>query len=261
MQTIAILAFKGGSGKTTLALNVSAALAGRLRIALIDLDPQGNASSSLPIKVPGRLTTSEALRAAVKEANFTLSPEDFSQVVFPDGSGMYLLPTLDSDELSVVGELLAATPRGEQALRRALRGLKFDGAVIDTAPSITRLTANAVGASNSVFTVFTEQRWSVEGAVEAWEYVEDAREFGLTKAKFAGGVLNRDKSRKNASSSAMGRAVKESKLPVLKHSIPERVQIQEAELMGMPVVVGSPRSAVAQAFNDLSKEMWRRAKS
>ena len=261
MRVITVLAFKGGSGKTTISLNLGAALAGRHTVGLIDMDPQGNASSSLPIVAEGNMTVAEALRRSTKDANFTLKLTDFSQAVFPDGSGIFILPTPDSDELSVVGEYLAANPGGEHSLKRALRNTKgLDALLIDTAPSITRLTAAAVSAATSVFTVLTEQRWSVEGAVEAQEYVDDARAFGLTEAKFGGAILNRDRARKNASSSVMSGVVKHSKLPVLKTSIPERVSIQEGELMGVPVVVGSPRSAVAQVFDDLAKEVWRKSK-
>lgn len=260
MRVVSLLAFKGGSGKTTLSLNLAAAWSARRTVALIDLDPQGNATHSLSAMTkPGTMTAADVLHQAMRDPRFTVPPEAWSAVEFDDGSGFYLLPTPDADALSVAAEMLAVRPDGGvSALKRALTGVAgLEAAVIDTAPSISRLTMNAVAAADAVVGVVTPQRWSVEGALAAEAYVADARDYNITEAQFVGAILNRVKGRKTVVSEAMRKAIKASGIRTFDTVVPERVAIEEAEYLGVPVVIGDPKSASAKALEEVGKEVWR----
>lgn len=259
MRVVSLLAFKGGTGKTTVSLNLASAWSAKRTVALIDLDPQGNATHSLaPLTTPGQYTAAEALRESLDNPRFTLPPEAWSTVNFGDGSGFYLLPTPNADDLSATAERLAAKPTGEWALRRALDGVRgLDAVVIDTAPSISRLTWNAACASTTAFGVVTASRWSVEGAAAAEAFVRDAKEFGVSDAEWGGTIVNRVAGRSTTVAAAAKRAMKSSGVATLENAIPQRVAMEEAEFVGIPVLIGAPKSAAGKAMADVAKEVWR----
>lgn len=99
----------------------------------------------------------------------------------------------------------------------------------------------------------------MEGALEAMRYVEDARDFGISQARFGGAVLNRAKAKRNASNTVVHKIAKTSGLPVLKSTIPERVSVQEAELVGVPAIIGS-RGNIREAFEEVAAEIWRKSR-
>ncbi len=260
MRVISMVAFKGGSGKSTMTINLAATLAGSHAVAVIDLDPQGNASGALPITDIGNLTAAEALSEAIRNPKFRLRPTDWSTVTFDDGSGFYLLPTPDPDALAQVAEQLSR-PGGERTLQRLISSVRgLDAILIDTAPSLSWLISNATVASTTVFSVFTEQRWSLEGAIKAENLVQDMRASKISKATFGGAILNKTKARQSVSAKVVQELSTDSGLKVLKTTIPERAAVYEGELTSLPVVIASPRSAITKSFNDLGREVWRISK-
>ena len=258
---MSFLAFNGGPGKTSVVINVAAAMAGRHTVAVIDLDPQGNASEGLPIEDEGTMTAAEVLKEAARNPRFKLHPSAFSTVRFEDGSGLYLLPTPDADELAEATELLALKDGSEYALKRALSGVRgVDGILVDTAPSISRLTANAVVASTVVFTIYTDQLWSAEGANAVEAYVQDLGAFTRTRTRFGGAIHNKARAKPNAIAREVAALMRASKMPILKTSIPASPALEEAEFTGLPVAVTSPRARITAEFDKLSREIWRKAR-
>lgn len=261
MLTVAVASLKGGSGKTTLSVNLAASWAGKRTVGFVDLDPQGNATHSLAhLTTQGEGTAASTLLAAADDPHFLLSPQAWSTVTFTDGSGFYLLPTPDADELSEATERLATKPFGEQALQRALLTAQgLDVVVLDTAPSISRLTWNAVVAAHSIFGVTTPHRWAIEGAAQMKSLVDDANEFGRSTATWEGVILNKDGGRKTQVNKATRKLLAASGLHMLDATVPQRVSVEESEFIGVPVVMSDPKSAAGKALNDVAKEAWRLA--
>ena len=260
MRVTAILGAKGGTGKSTCTLNTAAAWSAKRRVGVIDLDPQGNLTSALAhLTTPGSATAAEVLIQAAQDPTYVIQPDAWSTVQFEDKSGFWLLPTPESDQLTLANDLLVSrNVGGGSALKRALSGVRgMDAILIDTAPSITRLTLNAVVAATSVFGVTTLQQWSVEGAVAAAAFVEQAKTLDAAEADFEAVLVNRVKGRKTQVSEKVRKVLKGSGLRLLENQIPERSVVEASEYLGIPVVLSEPKSDAAKAFEAAAKEMWK----
>lgn len=249
MKVFTVLALKGGVGKSTIVANLaySIADAGK-RVLLVDIDPQGN-STELYSSGDNNLTP-ELLMFAANKPRVSLPAALWGAAETPHGLSLWGCSS--PDELALAAEQLIR-PGGEGALRRLLKGAPFDVVMVDTPPSISRLTMNAVVAADRVFSVTTDARWAIEGALSASDYVKEAQEFGLTEARFTKTVLNKTKKRKSTSAQVAHEIAKQEKLKLFRTEIPERAAIQEAELVGGPVA-GKELRVV---FGQLARELLR----
>ena len=248
-KIIAITNQKGGVGKTTTAVNLSACLAelGK-KTLLIDADPQGNASSGAGAKIQGA-TLYEVLLGIATAQN---------SVVQTDTSGMSVLPSdirLAAAEVEMVG-----LERREYRLRAALRELKeqYDYVLIDCPPSLGLLTINALAAANSVLIPIQCEYYALEGVRSLMDTVTRVKR-GLNPALEVEGVLlTMLDGRTNLGLQVVAQVKKHFKGKVFATTVPRNVRLGEAPSHALPINRYDPRSTGAEAYRSLAREVLAR---
>ena len=247
-RIIAIANQKGGVGKTTTTVNMGAALADMgLRTLLIDLDPQGNASTGLGIENRG-------LERSMYHV--MLHDEPLENVVEPtDVKNLFVAPaSLDLAGAEI--ELVPAFSR-EQRLKRAIEGVldDYDYVLIDCPPSLGLLTVNGLSAAREVLVPIQCEYYALEGLGQLLRNVD------LVKRN-----LNPDLDLStilcvmfDARTKLSGQVVKEVREhfgdKVLRSVIPRTVRLSEAPSFGQPITTFDPTSRGALAYRDAAKEV------
>ncbi len=250
---VAIANQKGGVGKTTTAINLATALADRsLRVLLIDLDPQGNASTGLGISYANRSNGSYALIADARDPANVACP-----TMVPS---LWLVPA--DNELAGAEIELVDRERREFRLRDALlpeaASLPYDIILIDCPPSLGLLTLNALIAAQSVLVPLQCEFFALEGVSQLIRTVERVRRAFNPTLLLQGMVLTMFDRRNNLSELVAADARSFFGTQVFETVIPRNIRISEAQSHGKPASLYDPRSSGALAYDRLAEELLER---
>ena len=241
---------KGGVGKTTTAVNLAACVADAgKRVLLMDIDPQGNATSGLGVSnkkgytmydlLTGAATARQALRQTkVKNLSVIASSIDLSGA-----------------EIELVGE-----EKRESILKRALDEIKdeFDFMFIDSPPSLGLLTLNALTAADSVLVPIQCEYYALEGVGQLMNTLTLVRKHLNPKLDVEGVVLTMLDGRTNLGLQVVGEVKKYFKGKVYKSVVPRNVRLSEAPSHGLPIHMYDAKCSGAEAYRQLARELIER---
>lgn len=254
-RVISVANQKGGVGKTTTAINLGTALAAiKQRVVIIDLDPQGNASTGLGVPPADRQVTAFDILVGDEPLQNALT-----KTVVP---GLQIVP---SDVLLSGAELeLANDNRRSYRLKRAIENYVADAhrepidyILIDCPPSLNVLTVNALTASDSILVPLQCEFFALEGLSQLLKTVERVRGHLNAKLDIQGLVLTMYDSRNNLSAEVAADVREHFGDKVYKTVIPRNVRVSEAPSMGKPVLLYDLGCAGSKAYVALAKEVVR----
>ncbi len=248
---IAVLNQKGGVGKTTTAINVCAYLAKAGKsVLLVDLDPQGNASSGLGLD-------KQALDTTVYEVLFK-EVETAAAIQETHISGLYLLPA--NAGLAAAEVDLASENRREYRLKEALAGLTYDYILIDCPPALGLLSINALTAANEVLIPVQAEYYALEGLGQLLEVVQRVRGGLNPHLNLMGVVITMHDSRTSLGEQVVAEVHKHFGDKLFTTMIPRNVRLAEAPSYGKSIAEHDKWSKGARAYKQLTKEIMKHGK-
>ena len=252
-RTIAVANQKGGVGKTTTAINLAASLAlGAHRVLLVDLDPQGNATSGLGVDknedglfIYDVLATGADPRSALRRTEL---------------ENLHLLPA----NRALVGatvELLDAPDR-ERLLGRALKPIrgKYDFILIDCPPSLGILTLNGLVAADTVLIPVQAEYLALEGLTDLMETIRRIRESSNPGLELEGILLTMYDERLILSAQIRADVCSHLGSWVFDTFIPRNVRLAECASFGQPILLYDARCKGAASYQSLARELLGRRK-
>ncbi len=249
-RIIAVANQKGGVGKTTTTVNLSACLADAgKRVLLIDIDPQGNATSGLGQAGKGQYSIYDVLINGIE-------PKD---AVIKTGYGeLSLLPSTIS--LAGAEIELVDLPNRDTLLKGALQKLKvdYDYLLIDCPPSLSLLTLNALNAADSVLVPIQCEYYALEGVGQLMNTLNLVKKRMNPNLEVEGVVLTMLDGRTNLGLQVVQEVKNHFKDRVFATIIPRNVRLSEAPSYGLPIHLYDPKCQGAEAYKALATELIER---
>ena len=247
-KTIAIANQKGGVGKTTTSINLSASLAAKgKKVLVIDTDPQGNTTSGFGVE-------KNDLDNTVYE--LMLSECSIKECILNDViDGVSIIPSnvnLAAAEIELIG-----VDRKEYILKREVEWIKygFDYIIIDCPPSLSMLTINAMTTADTVLVPIQCEYYALEGLSQLIHTINLVKERLNPDLDIEGVVFTMYDSRTNLSMQVVENVKSNLSQKVFQTLIPRNIRLAEAPSYGMPINAYDPKSAGAEAYMQLAEEV------
>lgn len=252
---IAVTNQKGGVGKTTSVINLSAAFAKKhdLRVLLVDMDPQGHLGLSLGIRTSG---TAETISAALMGLRDLREVTHETQV-----DGLRVVPS--NEDLAAFEEQLFRQP-GREAVLRSVLSMdvhEYDVVLIDTPPSLGVLTFNAIYAVDYLLVPIQPRLYSIEGLRRLYKILELMRSRLGRRIEILGHFLTMVDNRYKITHEVREDLRNRLGEGLLRSEIPSSVRVEEGHFYRSPVVIYAPETPAASAYLELASEIIQRLMS